>query len=229
MGIRFRYMRLFMAMLHNSVKSTVSCWTAFNHINLSTSISRCLKSGLRKAPSCKLCWLFPMQLQSQTKIVGTVNVNPFFSFPVLPFSLPMLFIAIQSANRVHQHWEEKKTQKRPNNFDCDCSLLNAKSISSTSSAEFLEGCSSMYKATSTFSLPLSLHILDGRPYSLTPLKNNRRTVSTLLLFEQLRKTIKQGYQSIAPSVKAKYQVMHILRLKSAHKRHYGFAPVEAHR
>ena len=34
----------------------------------------------------------------------------------------MLFIAIQSANRVHQHWEEKKTQKRPNNFDCDCVL-----------------------------------------------------------------------------------------------------------
>ena len=32
----------------------------------------------------------------------------------------MLFIAIQSANRVHQHSEEKKTQKRPNNFDCDC-------------------------------------------------------------------------------------------------------------
>ena len=40
------------------------------------------------------------KLQSQTKVVGTLNANPFFS---LPFSLPMLFIAIQSANRVHQH------------------------------------------------------------------------------------------------------------------------------
>ena len=34
----------------------------------------------------------------------------------------MFFIAIQWANRVHQHWEEEKTQKRPNNFDCDCVL-----------------------------------------------------------------------------------------------------------
>ena len=42
-------------------------------------------------------------LQSQTKIVGTVNAKAFFPLPVLSFSLPMLFIAIQSANRVHQH------------------------------------------------------------------------------------------------------------------------------
>ena len=41
---------------------------------------------------------------------------------MLPFSLPMLFIAIQSASRVHQHWEEEKKQKCPNNFDCDCVL-----------------------------------------------------------------------------------------------------------
>ena len=73
---------------------------------------------------CLISW----KLQSQTKIVGTLNANPFFSFPVLPFSLPMLFIAIQSANRVHQHWEEKKTQKRPNNFDCDCSFSLRKGL-----------------------------------------------------------------------------------------------------
>ena len=87
----------------------------------------------------------------------------------------------------------------------------------------------MYKATSTFSLPLSLHILDGKPYSLTAFKNNRRAVSALMLFDQLRKTIKQEYPSIAPSVKAKYEVMHILRLKSANKRLNGFVPVEVHR
>ena len=34
----------------------------------------------------------------------------------------MLFIVIQSANRVHQHWQEEKKKKCPNNFDCDCVL-----------------------------------------------------------------------------------------------------------
>ena len=34
----------------------------------------------------------------------------------------MLFTVIQSANHVHQHWEEEKKQKRRNNFDCDCVL-----------------------------------------------------------------------------------------------------------
>ena len=63
-----------------------------------------------------------IRLQSRTKIVGTVNAEAFFSFPVLSFSLPMLFIAIQSANRVHQHWREENTQQRPNNFDWDCVL-----------------------------------------------------------------------------------------------------------
>ena len=65
-------------------------------------------------------------LQSQTKIVGTVNAKAVFSLPVLSFSLPMLFIAIQSANRVHQHWREENTQQRPNNFDWDCSYLSDK-------------------------------------------------------------------------------------------------------
>ena len=49
-----------------------------------------------------MCFIKP-ELQSQTKIVGTVNAKAFFSLPVLSFSLLMLFIAIQSANRVHQH------------------------------------------------------------------------------------------------------------------------------
>jgi len=31
----------------------------------------------------------------------------------------MLFIAFNSPNLVHQHWEEKKTTKSPNNFDLD--------------------------------------------------------------------------------------------------------------
>ena len=52
------------------------------------------------------------QLQSRTKIVGTLNANAVFSLPVLPLSLPMLFIAIQWPNRVYQHWGDEKTQKR---------------------------------------------------------------------------------------------------------------------
>ena len=31
--------------------------------------------------------------------------------------LPMLVIAVTSPNFAHQHWEGKKTAKRPNNFD----------------------------------------------------------------------------------------------------------------
>ena len=71
--------------------------------------------------SCYFCDIY-YYLQSRTKIVGTVNAEAFFSLPVLSFSLPMLFIAIQSANRVHQHWREENTQQRPNNFDWDCVL-----------------------------------------------------------------------------------------------------------
>ena len=35
----------------------------------------------------------------------------------------MLFIAVNSPNLAHQHWEDKKkTSRRPNNFDCDCCI-----------------------------------------------------------------------------------------------------------
>ena len=163
MGIRFRYLRLFMARLHNSVKWTVSCWTAFNHINLSTSISRCLKSGLRKASSCKLRWLFPMQLVYWLQKV----------FPQLL-------------------------------------LLN--------SSRGAPACIRQHQ-----------HSLNLYHYIFWMASHTHWTVSALLLFEQLRKTIKREYPSIAPSVNAKYEVMRILRLKSTNKRHYGFAPVETHR
>ena len=35
----------------------------------------------------------------------------------------MLFIAVNSPNLAHQHWEgQKKTAKRPDNFDRDCCI-----------------------------------------------------------------------------------------------------------
>ena len=34
----------------------------------------------------------------------------------------MLFIAVNSPNLARQHWEGKKTAKRPNNFDWDCCI-----------------------------------------------------------------------------------------------------------
>ena len=41
--------------------------------------------------------------------------------PTLFFTscFPMLFIAFNSPNLVHQHWKEKKTTKSPKNFDLD--------------------------------------------------------------------------------------------------------------
>ena len=39
--------------------------------------------------------------------------------------LPMLFIAIQSPNRVHQRWGDEKTPKCPDNFDWDCILMHS--------------------------------------------------------------------------------------------------------
>ena len=52
-----------------------------------------------------------LQSPSQTKIQlwqGHLKQTLFFSLLVLSFSLPMLFIAIQSPNRVHQHWGDEK-------------------------------------------------------------------------------------------------------------------------
>ena len=66
------------------------------------------------------------QLQSQTKIVGTLRPNAVFFLLVLPLSLSKLFIAVQSPNLVHQHWGDKETRKCPNNFDWDCSYLENK-------------------------------------------------------------------------------------------------------
>ena len=43
------------------------------------------------------------ELQSQTKIVGTLKLNAGFSLLVLPSSLSKLFIAVWSPNLVHQH------------------------------------------------------------------------------------------------------------------------------
>ena len=38
--------------------------------------------------------------------------------------LPMLVIAVNSRNLAHQHWEDKKTATRPNNFDWDCCITD---------------------------------------------------------------------------------------------------------
>ena len=43
------------------------------------------------------------------------------SQPFLLARLLVLPIAVNSPNLAHQHWEDKKTVKRPNNFDLDCS------------------------------------------------------------------------------------------------------------
>ena len=57
-------------------------------------------------------------LQSQTKIVGTLPLNAVFSLPACLFVLPMLVIAVNSPNLADQHLDEgKKTTKCPNNFD----------------------------------------------------------------------------------------------------------------
>ena len=37
---------------------------------------------------------------------------------------PMLFIAVNSPNLMHQHWEGQKTAKCPNKFDWDCSFTD---------------------------------------------------------------------------------------------------------
>ena len=56
-------------------------------------------------------------LQSQTKIVGTLPPNAVFWLLARLLVLPMLFIAVNSPNLAHQHWEGKKTAKCPKNFD----------------------------------------------------------------------------------------------------------------
>ena len=58
-----------------------------------------------------------MQLQFQTKVAGTPTPNTGFSLLARLLVLPMLFIAVNSPNLAHQHWEGKKTAKCPNNFD----------------------------------------------------------------------------------------------------------------
>ena len=72
-----------------------------------------------------LIWfsLYNQELQSQTKIVGALRPNAVFFLLVLPLSLSKLFIAAQSPNLVHQHWGDKETQKCPNNFEWDCSMI----------------------------------------------------------------------------------------------------------
>ena len=68
------------------------------------------------------------ELQSQTKIVGTLKPNAVFSLVVLPSSLSKLFIAVWSPNLVHQHWGDKETPKCPNHFDWDCSPFGVTSF-----------------------------------------------------------------------------------------------------
>ena len=58
-----------------------------------------------------------MLLQSQTKVVGTLPLNTGFSLLACLLVLPMFFIAVNSPNLAHQHWEGKKTTRCPNNFD----------------------------------------------------------------------------------------------------------------
>ena len=66
-------------------------------------------------------------LQSQTKVVGILPPNAVLLFYFLllarPLVLQMLFIAVNSPNLAHQHWEGKKIVKRPNNFDWDCRFV----------------------------------------------------------------------------------------------------------
>ena len=57
------------------------------------------------------------------KSLRNLQQTLFFSLLVLSFSLPMMFIAIQSPKRVQNVYE--KTQKCPNNFDWDCSLMQS--------------------------------------------------------------------------------------------------------
>ena len=64
-----------------------------------------------------------LEPQSQTRIVGTLPSSTVFSLLACLLVLPMLFIAVNSPNLAHQHWEGKKTAKCPNNFDWDCSFL----------------------------------------------------------------------------------------------------------
>ena len=49
----------------------------------------------------------PIIPDKNTAVVGTLKANTVFSFLVLSFSLPTLFIAIQSPNRAHQWGDEK--------------------------------------------------------------------------------------------------------------------------
>ena len=54
------------------------------------------------------------QLQSQTKIVGTLPLNAvFFSLLARLLVLPMLFVAVNSPNLKRRHWEGKKTASVP--------------------------------------------------------------------------------------------------------------------
>ena len=57
------------------------------------------------------------RLSSQTKIVGTLPPSAVCLLLARLLVLPMLFIAVNSPNVAHQHWEGKKTVKCPNNFD----------------------------------------------------------------------------------------------------------------
>lgn len=53
------------------------------------------------------------QLQSQTKIARTLPLNTVFLLLACLLVLPMLFVAVNSSNLVHEHWEGKTTVKRP--------------------------------------------------------------------------------------------------------------------
>ena len=63
------------------------------------------------------------QLQPQTKTAQTLPPNAVFSLLAHLLVLPMLFVAVNSPNLVHEHWEGKMTVKCPNNFDCECSYV----------------------------------------------------------------------------------------------------------
>ena len=60
------------------------------------------------------------ELHCQTKIAGTLHPTRFFFFFLLLarlLVLSILFIAVNSPNLEHQHWEGKKTVKCLNSFD----------------------------------------------------------------------------------------------------------------
>ena len=82
--------------------SVVNMTTAFCFVQLIETLSH--PSMPKRGPA------LASYLQSQSKIVGTLPPNTvFFLLPARLLVLTMLFIAVNSPNLAHQHWDGKKT------------------------------------------------------------------------------------------------------------------------